>query len=97
MGDPGLLYPKDMNIMDVPSELITAVEQALKILSWQENLPSDEMPKQWMWTLDWELENWFEKIKEAREEKYGSSKSDNYKPSDDAKDDNVFIDRFKGK
>mgnify|MGYP001011378439 len=42
------------------------------ILSWQENLPSDEMPPYWMWHLDWEIEDWFRKVQRKRDAKYGT-------------------------
>lgn len=41
------------------------------ILSWQENLPEEETPPEWMWSLDHELVAWFEEVKEKRREKYG--------------------------
>lgn len=46
------------------------------IVSWQENLPEDEIPPEWMWPLDYELEQWFENVKRKREDKYGRSDDD---------------------
>jgi hypothetical protein len=41
------------------------------ILHWQENLVRDEMPPEWMWCIDHELEIWFERIEAERDERYG--------------------------
>lgn len=46
------------------------------ILTWQENLPSEETPPDWMWHLDWELEGWFEEVQRKRDEKYGRDRDD---------------------
>lgn len=34
------------------------------------------MPPQWMWHCDKELDVWFERVKEEREEKYGRGAGD---------------------
>lgn len=47
------------------------------ILMWQENLGKDEVPPEWMWSLDDELESWFEDVEEAREAKFGGSSTRN--------------------
>ncbi len=49
------------------------MNHALTIISWQENLPSDEMPPYWMWHLDWEIEDWFKMVQRKRDQKYGKS------------------------
>ena len=36
-----------------------------------ENLTKDEMPPDWMWPFDDELEQWFADVEEARNQKYG--------------------------
>ena len=48
-----------------------AISHAFVVLSWQENLPKDEMPPEWMWALEDPLEEWFEEVEAARAEKYG--------------------------
>lgn len=58
---------------DVPIDLTRAVEHAFKILDWHENLLSEEIPPQWMWHLDDELEHWFDAVKKQRDEKYGGN------------------------
>jgi hypothetical protein len=52
-----------------------AIEQAHRIIGWQENMMSDEMPPRWMWHLDHELELWFERVETEREAKYGGDGS----------------------
>lgn len=46
------------------------------VLGWQENLQKDEIPPEWMWTLDEDLEAWFQDVEEARKAKYSSNNSD---------------------
>jgi hypothetical protein len=46
------------------------------IVSWQENLPDEEMPPEWMWPLDHELVLWFDEVKRKRDEKYGRHDDD---------------------
>lgn len=36
---------------------------------------SEEVPPEWMWTLDHELELWFEEVERKREEKFGRGSS----------------------
>jgi hypothetical protein len=52
-----------------------AINHAHTVLGWQENLPKEETPPEWMWALDDELEEWFEQVEEARAEKYGRNDS----------------------
>lgn len=42
-----------------------------------ENLIGDEMPPEWMWPLDHEIEDWFKEIERKRKEKYSSTNSSN--------------------
>lgn len=48
-----------------------AIAHAHRVLDWQENLPSDEVPPSWMWPFEDELEIWFDQVEEKREDKYG--------------------------
>lgn len=91
------LVPKGYNFSTIPTDLFNAIEQAFRILSWQENLGQDEMPPEWTWNLDWEIEAWFKKIKIDRERKWGngSSPSADVAESDEMFDDNVYFDRIK--
>lgn len=52
-----------------------AIEHAQRILHWQENLPQEEMPPQWMWVVDEELEEWFEEVDRKRKERFGTPDS----------------------
>jgi len=72
-GSGHLLWPKGLSVEDVPAEFVSALNHALTILSWQENLPSDEMPPYWMWSLDWEIEKHFKIVQTRREAKYGDA------------------------
>lgn len=64
------------SIEDMPCDLAIALDQAYRILHWQENLTEDEMPPKWMWHLEWELELWFEEVERLREEKYGGGRDE---------------------
>ena len=73
------LIPEGLTIHTIPHDLFMAFEHATRILDWQANLISEEMPDPWKWTLDWELESWFEKVKIDRRRKYGDGAA---KPGD---------------
>ena len=46
------------------------------VLDWQENLPSNEMPPEWMWPFAERLTDWFKEVKRKRDEKYGNDSVD---------------------
>lgn len=74
-GSQDFLFPLGVDrIEEVPADLILAIEQAHKVLTWRENLPSDDMPPAWMWHLDSELDSWFKMVDERRKD--GRSDSD---------------------
>lgn len=93
------MFPASTSIETVPHDIHSAVEHALRVLSWQENLVDDEMPPRWMWHLDWELETHFIKVEKIREQKYGgsggTSSSSSSDEGDPVWDDNVYAARFK--
>lgn len=64
------------SIEDIPWDLTCALRHADQILDWHENLPEDELPPEWMWRFDAELNDWFDQVKEKRDEKYGSRSDD---------------------
>jgi hypothetical protein len=68
----------------VPVDLVRAVNHAYTILSWQENLTSEEVPPEWMWSLDDELEEWFEEVAAARKARFGGGASSNGSEPDEA-------------
>ena len=43
-----------------------AISHAQIVLSWQENLPGEEMPPEWMWPFEDEIKDWFDQVQAAR-------------------------------
>jgi len=70
-GSGYLLWPKGTTSEDIPASTFSAISHGLMIISWQENLPSEEIPPYWKWHLDWEIEAWFDKVASDRKTKYG--------------------------
>lgn len=72
------------SVEDIPNDLIVAIEQAQRIITWQENSLRGEMPERWMWHLDHEIVAHFDRVEAERDEKYGgdssSSESDTEQP-----------------
>lgn len=48
----------------------------MRILNWQENLSSEDMPPVWMWNLEHELEEHFAEVEERRDERFGPRDED---------------------
>lgn len=71
--------------------MAAAIEHAVKICSWQENLLGAEMPPWWMLPFDSELEIWFERVDKERKEKYGSDTEEDDGPVVE----NEFAERFR--
>lgn len=46
--------------------MVAAISHAHKVLDWYENLPKKEIPPEWMWPFDEELDVFFEEVEEAR-------------------------------
>ena len=95
-GSGHLLWPKGKNIEDIQSDLFNAIDHALLICAWKENLSPDEMPKRWMWHLDWELEDWFKIVQSRRDSKYGGKEEQEY--DDDGEplfEENAFADEIR--
>lgn len=57
----------------MPHELVMAIEHSHRILDWQDNLVSEEIPPQWMWPFEEELQIWFQQVEEKRNERNGRS------------------------
>lgn len=73
----GSVWPAECpSIESVPFDLDAAINHANLVLSWKENLISDEMPPEWMWPFGDLLNEWFEEVAFAREQKYGGSGDD---------------------
>lgn len=76
-GNGSGLFPKGITSVDeLPWDLCAAIEHALRVCTWQENLVSDEMPPDWMLPFDDELEIWFERVDRERKDKYGGGSND---------------------
>ena len=72
-------------ILDTPHDVVVAVNAALTVLSWFENLPEDEQPPRTIWWSEDLLEEWFKDVKERRDRKYGGGRSrSSYDDADDA-------------
>lgn len=89
------IFPDGTTIETVPHDFHSALDHALRILSWQENLSGDEMPPVWMWPLDWEISNHFEIVESRRKAKYNISSNDEYNDDESAWEDNIYAARFK--
>lgn len=46
----------------MPADLARAISHAHTICGWQENLRMEELPPEWMWSVDDELTRWFEEV-----------------------------------
>lgn len=72
-GSGELILPKGKTLEDAPASTVSAINYGLMIMSWSENLTEKEMPPEWMWPLDWEIESWFITVRNNREKQYGVS------------------------
>lgn len=71
-----MLWPQGVASADeVPFDLMRAIEHASQIIDWQENLPKEDIPPEWMWPFIDELEIWFEEVDNRRKESSGGSSS----------------------
>jgi hypothetical protein len=55
----------------MPADLMMAVSHALNVIHWQENLLEEDMPPEWMWPLNDELDEWFDAVDARRKEGSG--------------------------
>ena len=71
-GSGHLLYPEGIvSVTELPLDLSCAIDQVMKILSWYEHLAANEIPPAWMWSFEWELEDWFLEVERARNGEFG--------------------------
>jgi hypothetical protein len=69
-----MLWPKGVTSYDeCPNDLAMATIHATFILNSMENLMEGEEMAEWKWAFPEEVETHFERIKEARKKKFGSS------------------------
>lgn len=74
-----------------------AITHAQTVISWQENLLNDEMPPEWMWPFDEELEGWFDEVERKRNERYGGSGGDgDVTPARSQMTDNEYAKALRG-
>ena len=59
-----------------------AVNTALMVISWHENLPRDEQPPRSIWWSGELLDEWFRNVEDQRSEKSADRQS-SYKDADD--------------
>jgi hypothetical protein len=62
--------------------LVQAVNEALMVLGWHENLPKDEIPPRNIWWSGKLLDQWFEDVERRRDKKSGTRRS-TYDEADD--------------
>lgn len=74
-----------------------AVSQAHRILHWQENLIGTEMPPEWMWPFEDELDEWFKEVERARKDKQGSNNDDDDDGDGAGMMSNEFADTRRGR
>ncbi len=62
-----------------------AVNHALTVISWHENLPMEEQPPREIWHSPELVEDWFRDVEEKRKSKYdGGGRKSSYSDADDA-------------
>lgn len=57
-----------------------AISHAQTILNWQENLFGEDMPPEWMWPFNEELEKHFDEVEKRRKRKYGEDEEEESGP-----------------
>ena len=60
-----------------------AVNHALMVISWYENLPKDEQPPRHIWWSGELLDEWFRNVEEGRSSR-SAKRSSSYEDADDA-------------
>lgn len=63
-----------------------AIEQALTIINWYENLPEEEVPPEYLWEDPKGLEMWWKTVEAKREDGQGLSTSGRKDDDDDSPD-----------
>jgi hypothetical protein len=89
-GDAASLY--DGPITDIPFDLVNAINEALVVFSWYENLPKDEQPPRHIWWSGDLLDKWFKDVQEQRDGR--GKKTSSYDRADDVPmSSNELVDR----
>ncbi len=63
------------SVEDFPVDLMRAISHGNRILDWYENLEEGQVPPEWMWVFEDELNTWFDRIKEERKSRFSSDSS----------------------
>lgn len=63
--------------------LIQAVNEALMVLSWHENLPKDDVPPRHIWWSSDMLDKWFEEVERRRKKQSSGGKKSTYETADE--------------
>ena len=71
-------------IQEYPWTLIFAVNEALTVLSWHENLGKDEVPPRHLWWSGELLDEWFLEVEKRRKNKASPKKKTPYDEADDS-------------
>jgi hypothetical protein len=79
-GDFSAFWPS--GIRDAPWTVVVAINHAIMVISWHENLPRDEQPPREIWWSGELLDEWFRNVEENRSSK-SSTRSSSYKDADD--------------
>jgi len=95
-GDIVGLYPDGCSrVAHIPWFLQAAIEHALTILNWMENLPKKEVPPRHIWADPEGLELWWKKLDELRAD--GLPTSSASEDTDGAGTENDLARAFKGR
>lgn len=71
-GDFSAFFPD--GVIEAPYDIVLALNVALVVLSWFENLPRNEQPPRHIWWSDELIDEWFKSVREERESRSGSKK-----------------------
>jgi hypothetical protein len=63
-------------IQNAPYNLVSAVNEALTVLSWHEKLPKDEVPPRYLWWSVDLIDKWFKDVERKRKRKSSGSTYD---------------------
>lgn len=80
-GDFSDLFPD--GIQEAAYDHVTAVNLALQVLSWFENLPKDEQPPRHIWWSEKLLDQWFADVREQRSAGPGQKAKSSYQSAQD--------------
>jgi hypothetical protein len=64
----------DGPIYEAPWSIVVALNHALTVISWHENLPKDEQPPRHIWWSGDLVAEWFADVEEQRNSRYGGKR-----------------------